>query len=65
MPDDEAHLHVLPSPESSSHGLIVHVRLVLVFAPQLRNSLRVHQLEDAFFPLRPLDVFGTGVFVLQ
>lgn len=23
------------SPESSSHGLIVHVRLVLVFAPQL------------------------------
>lgn len=36
-----------------------------MFAPQLRHGLGVHQLEDALLPLRPLDVFGTGVLILQ
>lgn len=53
------------SPKCSAHGLIVHVRLVLVFAPQFGNSLGVDQLENALIPLHPLDVPGTGVFVLQ
>lgn len=56
---------ILLLPESPPHGLIVHVWLVLVLAPKLWNSLGVHQLKDAFFTLCPLDVFGTGVFILQ
>ena len=36
-----------------------------MFAPQLGHGLRVHQLEDALLPLGPLDVPGTGVFVLE
>lgn len=52
-------------PEGPSHGFIVHVWLVLVFAPQLGNSLGIHQLEDALLPLGPLDVPGTRVLVLK
>lgn len=53
------------SPEGSAHSLIVHVRLVLVFPPQSGYSFGVNQLENALVPLHPLDVPGTGVFVLQ
>lgn len=53
------------SPERSAHGFVVHIRLVFVLAPQLGNSLGVHQLKNALLSLRPFDVFGTGVFVLQ
>lgn len=53
------------SPQGSAHGLVIHVRLVLVFAPQFGNGLGVDQLENAFIPLHPFDVPGTGVFVLQ
>lgn len=52
-------------PEGTSHGLIVHVGFVLVFAPQLGHSFGVHQLEDTFLPLSPLNVPGTGVLILQ
>lgn len=53
------------SPERSAHGFVVHIRLVFVLPPQLGNSLGVHQLKNALLSLRPFDVFGTGVFVLQ
>lgn len=53
------------SPERSAHGFVVHIRLVFVLAPQLGDSLGVHQLKNALFSLCPFDVFGTGVFVLQ
>lgn len=52
-------------PESAPHSLIVHVRLVFLLAPQLGHSLGIHQLEDAFFSLGPLDVLRAGVSVLQ
>ena len=52
-------------PECPPHGFVVHVRLVLVFPPQLGHSLGVHQLEDALVPLHPLDVPGTRVLILQ
>ena len=58
-------IYVDGSPECPSHGLIVHVWLVLVFAPQLGDGLRVDQFEDALLPLRPLDVPGTRVLVLE
>lgn len=53
------------SPQGSAHGLVIHVRLVLVFPPQFGHGLGVDQLENALLPLHPLDVPGTGVFVLQ
>lgn len=55
----------IDSPERSAHGFVVHIRLVFVLAPQLGDGLGVHQLKNAFLSLRPFDVFGTGVFVLQ
>lgn len=58
-------LATIDSPECSAHGFIVHIRLVFVLSPQFGDSLGVHQLENALLSLRPLDVFGTGVFVLQ
>lgn len=36
-----------------------------MLSPQFGDSLGVHQLKNALLSLRPLDVFGTGVFVLQ
>lgn len=53
------------SPQGSAHGLIIHIRLVLVLPPQSGHSFGVNQLENALLPLHPLDVPGTGVFVLQ
>lgn len=52
-------------PECPAHRLIVHVRLVLLLPPQFGHCLRIHQLEDAFLSLGPLDVLGAGVPVLQ
>ena len=43
-------------PESSAHGLIVHIWLVLVHPPQPGHSLAVHQLEYPRLPVHPLDV---------
>ena len=42
--------------ESSAHGLVVHVRFVLVKSPQSGDRLAVHQLEDAPVSVHPLDV---------
>lgn len=53
------------SPQGSAHGLIIHIRLVLVLPPQSGHRFGVNQLENALLPLHPLDVPGTGVFVLQ
>lgn len=53
------------SPEGPSHRLVVHVWLVLVFAPQLRNGFGVDQFENALLPVGPLDVPGTGALVLE
>lgn len=36
-----------------------------MFPPQSGHSFGVNQLENALVPLHPLDVPGTGVFVLQ
>lgn len=52
-------------PQRSAHGLVVHVGLVLVLAPQFGHGLGVDQLEDALLPLHPLDVPGAGVLILQ
>ena len=54
-----------PSPQGSAHRLVVHVRLVLVEAPQPGHRLAVHQLEDALLPVGPLDELGTTLFVLE
>ena len=45
--------------ESSAHGLVVHVRFVLMEPPQSGDRLAVHNLEDAPVPVQPLDVPGT------
>ena len=47
------------SPESSAHGLVVHVRLVLVKPPQPGDGLAVHDLEDPPVSVQPLDVVRT------
>ena len=47
------------SPESSAHGLVVHVWLVLVKSPQSGDRLAVHDLEDAPVSVQPLDVVRT------
>lgn len=36
-----------------------------MFPPQFGHSFGIDQFEDALFPLHPLDVAGTGVFILQ
>ena len=53
------------SPESSAHGLVVHVRLVLVETPQSGDRLAVHQLEDSLLSVCPFDVLWTTFFVLK
>ena len=45
--------------ESSAHGLVVHVRLVLVETPQSGDRLAVHNLEDPPVSVHPLDVVRT------
>ena len=45
--------------ESSAHGLVVHVRLVLVEPPQPGDGLAVHDLEDPPVSVQPLDVVRT------
>ena len=51
-------------PESPAHGLVVHVRLVLVEAPEAGHRLTVHQLEDPLLPVAPLDELGAALLVL-
>lgn len=36
-----------------------------MFSPQSGHSLGVDQFEDTLFSLHPLDVAGTGGFILQ
>ena len=45
--------------QSSAHGLVVHVRFVLVKSPQSGDRLAVHDLEDAPVSVQPLDVVRT------
>ena len=52
-------------PQSSAHGLVVHVRLVLMHAPEPGHGLAVHQLEDALLTVAPLDELGTTLLVLN
>lgn len=52
-------------PQRSAHRFVVHVRLVLVHAPQTGHRLRVDQLENALIPARPLDVARTVFAILQ
>ena len=51
--------------ESSAHGLIVHVGLVLVETPQSGDCLAVHQLEDSLLSVAPLYKLWTAIFVLN
>ena len=53
------------SPESSAHGLIVHVRLVLMKSPQPGDRLTVHQLEDSLLSVAPLYKLWAAVLVLE
>ena len=56
---------IIVSPESSAHGLIVHVRLVLMKSPQPRDRLAVHQLEDSLLSVAPFYKLWTAIFVLN
>lgn len=48
-----------------AHRLVVHVRLVLVHAPESRDRLGVHQLEDALLAIGPLNEARTILTILQ
>ena len=52
-------------PKRSAHSFVVHIRLVLMEAPEPGDGLAVHQLEDALLPVGPLDELGTTLFVLK
>lgn len=51
--------------QRSAHRLVVHVRLVLVHAPQSGHRLGVDQLEDALLAVCPLDETRTILTILQ
>ena len=51
--------------ESSAHGLVVHVRFVLMETPQSGDRLAVHQLEDSLLSVAPLYKLWTAIFVLN
>lgn len=51
--------------QGAAHGLVVHVWLVLVQAPESRHRLRVDQLEHALLAVRPLDEARAVLAVLQ
>ena len=51
--------------QSSPHGLIVHVRLVLVETPESGHRLAVHNLEHASVSVNPANVFRTTWWSLQ
>lgn len=51
--------------QRSAHRLVVHVRLVLVHAPESGHRLGVDQLEDALLAVRPLDETRTILTILQ
>ena len=51
--------------ESSAHGLVVHVRFVLMEPPQSGDRLAVHQLEDPLLSVAPLDELGTAILILK
>ena len=53
------------SPQCPAHGLIVHVGLVLVHAPEPGHRLAVDQLEHPLLSVAPLDELGTALGVLQ
>lgn len=48
-----------------AHRLVVHVRFVLVYAPEPRDRFAVDQLEDAPLAVRPFDVARAVLVVLQ
>jgi len=52
-------------PQSAAHCFIVHIRLVLVNAPQTWDGLRVDELKDATLSVDPSDIAWTVVGVLQ
>ena len=52
-------------PESSAHGLIVHVGLVLMKSPQSGDGLTGDQLEDSLLSVAPLYKLWTAIFVLD
>ena len=60
---EDAPLVVIP--QRPAHGLVVHVRLVLVEPPQPGHRLAVHYLEHAPLSVHPLDVFWAGAGGLQ
>lgn len=51
--------------EGTTHGLVVHVWLVLVEAPESRDGFAVDQLEDASFSIRPLDIARAVFSILE
>lgn len=52
-------------PECSSHCLIIHIWLVLVFAPKSGHCFWVDQLEDPCMGIGPFDVPGADLSILQ
>lgn len=52
-------------PECSAHRLIIHIWFVFVFAPELGHCFWVDQFEDPCLGIRPLDVTGTDLSILQ
>lgn len=52
-------------PQCSAHRFVVHVRFVLVHAPQLGDGFGVDQLEHALLPVGPLDEPRAVLAVLE
>ena len=52
-------------PKRSAHSFVVHIRLVLMEAPEPGDGLAVHQLEDALLTVAPLDELGAALLVLN
>ena len=52
-------------PESSTHSFIIHIWFIFVKTPQSRHRFAIHQLENPFLSITPLDKLWATVFVLN
>ncbi|CAB0012786.1 unnamed protein product [Nesidiocoris tenuis] len=51
--------------QRSTHRVVVHVRNVFLHTPQLGYTFGVHQFENSFSLVEPLDVAGAEIIVVQ
>ena len=55
----------LGSPQRSPHRFVVHVRLVLMDAPESADRFGVHQFENPLFTVGPFDELRAVFLVLK